>query len=322
MVRGWRSFLFLLAGIVSAGVLVGNVYGKGTVLGFVQVGAEGTWRLTNTRSVKESAEKAGFNLVFREGSTNFSNQIEEMRELILTGVDVLAFSPSQVDGWDEILQEAKDAGVPVIVLDRAIEVSDPDLYVTHIGSDMLDEGRRAGKWLLNYMKSQGKTGEVSVAVLEGVAGSTPAVHRDQGFREVLSADPNYKIVATKPADFSFAKGKEVMAEFLKKTNGNIDVVFAHNDDMALGAIEAIEEFGKVPGKDIVIVGVDAIKKAFEAIISGKMNATIECSPLLGPQLVGAVNDLLAGKPVDKRIVTIEKDYDQTNAAAELQNRTY
>jgi len=322
MYRGLRSFLFLLAGVVCAGMVAGNAYGKSTVLGFVQVGAEGTWRLTNTRSVKESAEKAGFNLVFKEGSTNFSNQIEEMRELILTGVDVLAFSPSQVDGWDEILQEAQDAGIPVIVLDRAIEVSDPDLYVTHIGSDMLDEGRRAGKWLLNYMKSQGKTGEVSVAVLEGVAGSTPAVHRDQGFREVLSADSNYKIVATKPADFSFAKGKEVMAEFLKKTGGNIDVVFAHNDDMALGAIEAIEESGKVPGKDVVIIGVDAIKKAFEAIIAGKMNATIECSPLLGPQLVDAVNDLVAGKPVDKRIVTIEKDYDQTNAAAELKNRTY
>jgi len=317
LVRGMFAVVFVAGSLAASAA-----YCKDTVVGFVQVNERNSWRLADTQSVKDSVEKAGYKLLFKEAADAAANQEDQIRELVMSGVDVLAFAPSKVEGWDAILKEVKDAGIPVVVLDRAVNVADQDLFVTHIGSDMKAEGVRAGKWLLNYLKQQGKTGEVKIAVLEGVSGSTPAVYRDKGFRETIAADANLKIVETAPADFNFAKGKEVMADFMKKEAGKIDVVFAHNDDMALGAIEAIQEAGKVPGKDIIIVGVDATKKGFEAIIAGKMNATIECSPLLGPQLVDAVKDILAGKKLEKNILTNEKDYDVTNAAAEVANRVY
>ena len=314
-------FFFLLCATFVL-IVPGDSWSKNIILGFVQVSAEGTWRLTNTKSVQKAAKKAGIQLIYREGDNNYTNQINQMKELILMGVDVLAFSPSQVDGWDDILQKAKNAGIPVIVLDRAINVKDNSLYVTHIGSDMIEEGRRASRWLINYMNKTGHKGEVRIAVLEGVQGSTPAVHRDKGFREILESSPNYKIVRSKPADYIYSKGKEVMSEFLKEESGNIDVVFAHNDEMALGAIEAIEEYGKKPGKDIVVIGVDAIKQSFESMMQGKMNVSIECSPLLGPQLMKAVEEIVSGKKVEKRIITVEKDFDQSNAAEEIKDRVY
>ena len=296
---------------------------RSIVLGFVQVSPEGTWRMTNTQSVKDAAQAAGITLIYRVGTNNYTNQIREMEELIDMGVDVLAFSPSQVNGWDTILEETRRFDIPVIVLDRAIDVTDPSLYVTHIGSDMIEEGRRAARWLVAYMQRENRGDQpVRIVVLEGVKGSTPAVYRDKGFREVLAAYPNYTIVDSKPADYIFSKGEEVMSEFLKSTHGAIDVVFAHNDEMALGAVEAIKQYGKKPGTDIVVIGVDAIKKAFEAIMAGDMNATIECSPLLGPQLMDAVKDIVAGKSVPKRIVTVEQDFDATNATEAYPDRVY
>ena len=315
-------FCVLLLCLISFFVYPQFVSAKNIILGFVQVSAEGTWRMTNTLSVKKSAEEAGIHLIYREGLNNYTNQIKEMKELILMGIDVLAFSPSQVEGWDEILEEAKEAGIPVIILDRAINTKDASLYVTHIGSDMIEEGRRAAHWLLKYMDEKKKSGEIRIVILEGVEGSTPAVHRDMGFREILSSHENYKIVQSEPANYIYSKGKEVMFDFLKAEDGKIDVVFAHNDEMALGAIEAIEVYGKVPGTDIVIIGVDAIKKALGAIIDGKMNASIECSPLLGPQLVNAIKDLMEGKEVTKRIITVEEDFDINNASAVIGERTY
>ncbi len=315
--------LLVLAFFCAAETLVqGDTQGD-IILGFVQVSAEGTWRMTNTKSIKKAAEEAGIHLIFREGENNYSNQIKEMRELIAMGVDVLAFSPSQVDVWDSVLEEARDAGIPVIVLDRAINVTDSSLYLTHIGSDMIEEGRRAARWLLAYMKTRKREqDEIRVAILEGVQGSTPAVHRNQGFLEILDQYPQYKIVQSEPANYIFSKGEEVMSKFLHLEDGKIDVVFAHNDEMALGAIEAIKKFGKQPGTDIVVIGVDAIKKALEAIMKGEMNCSVECSPLLGPQLMEAVRDVVKGRPVPKRVVTVEYDYDETNAAQEFPNRTY
>jgi galactofuranose transport system substrate-binding protein len=325
----WSSvgrFVFVLSAIsLMLFMFIGIAPAKQIVLGFVQVSSEGTWRLTNSKSIKEAAEKAGIKLLFREGMNNYTNQTNELRELIASGVDVLAFSPSQLEGWDKVLNEAKDAGIPVIIVDRMVETSDPSLYTTFIGSDMVEEGRRAANWLVKYMNSINRgTGEVRVVVLEGIKGSTPAVNRDKGFREVLNKYPNYKIVASEPADYIFSKGEEVMSNFLAAQEGKIDVVFAHNDEMALGAIEAIREYDKVHvhGKDIIVVGVDAIKKAFETMIKGEMHASIECSPLLGPQLMQAVKDIVDGKKVPREIITVEHDYDQSNAAQELPNRTY
>jgi len=315
--------LLLVCGLSSVAAAGEKAKTQEILLGFVQVSAEGTWRVANSHSIKTSAEEAGIQLLFKEGQNNYSNQVNELRELIATGVDVLAYSPSQVDGWDEVLKEAKRANIPVVVVDRAIHTKDESLFVTHIGSDMVEEGRRAARWLVAFMTKNGKgKGQVRIAVLEGVKGSTPAVHRGQGFREVLQAHPNYQIVASQPADYMFSKGEDVMMGFLDARKGDIDVVFAHNDEMALGAVEAVRKYGKIPGKDVVIIGVDAIKKALEAVAKGELNATIECSPLLGPQLMSVVKDIVSGKSIPRRVITLEKDYDASNAAAEIPKRVY
>jgi len=319
--KNMSSVFFVFMFVCVSSVFPQDDSSKKILLGFVQVSSEGTWRMANTQSVKDSAAKEGVELIFREGQNNYTNQSKEMSDLIASGVDVLAFSPSQVEGWDGVLQEAKDVGIPVIVLDRAIDVKDSSLYVTHIGSDMIDEGRRAAKWLVSYLEKQGKLKEeMHILVLEGVKGSTPAEHRDRGFREVLATYPNLKIVHSEPADFIMSKGQEITERVLKSQK--IDIIFAHNDEMALGAVDAVKSAGKVPGKDVIIIGVDGIKKALEAIVSGSLNATIECSPLLGPQLMKAVKDLSAGKTVEKNVVTEEKDFDISNAQTELPKRVY
>ena len=295
--------------------------GKRILLGFVQVSSEGTWRMANTQSVKDAAAAEGIDLIVKVGQDNRTNQTEEMSELIASGVDVLAFAPSQAQGWDAVLRDAKEIGIPVIVLDRAVDVKDRSLYLTHIGSDMVEEGRRAARWLISDLSSRGRmSAETNVLVLEGIEGSTPAVHRDQGFREVLAAYPNVRIVHAEPADFIMSKGREVTEKAIK--GQRVDVVFAHNDEMALGAVEALKAAGKAPGKDVVVIGVDAISKALEAIIAGEMNATVECSPLLGPQLMRAVKAAAEGRPVESRIVTEETVFDITTVAVGLRKGGY
>ena len=198
----------------------------------------------------------------------------------------------------------------MILTDRAVDVTDDSLYVTFMGSDFVEEGRKAGRWLLDNTKD--RAGDINIVELQGTVGSAPANDRKKGFQEIIAADPRYKIIRSQTGDFTRAKGKEVMEAFLKAEGQRINVLYAHNDDMAIGAIQAIEEAGIKPGKDILIISVDAVKGAFEAMIAGKLNVTVECNPLLGPQLMAAVKDVVAGKPVPKRIVTEESDFPDGN----------
>ena len=218
-----------------------------------------------------------------------------------------------------MLQEAKAAKIPVILTDRGIDSKDPSLYVSFIGSDFTEEGRKAGRWLLDNTKGKG---DVNIVELQGTVGSAPAIDRKRGFEEVIKTDPHYKIIRSQTGDFTRAKGKEVMEAFLKAEGKKINVLFAHNDDMAIGAIQAIEEAGLKPGKDIVIVSIDGVKGAFEAMMAGKLNVTVECSPLLGPQLMDTARAVLAGKTVPKRIVTKEGIFPMDVAAKEFPNRKY
>jgi simple sugar transport system substrate-binding protein len=204
--------------------------------------------------------------------------------------------------------------------DRAVDVKDESLWVSFMGSDFVEEGRRAGKWLVDKMK--GASGDVRIVELQGTVGSAPAIDRKKGFEEVIKDKPNFKIVRSQTGDFTRAKGKEVMEAFLKAEGKSINVLFAHNDDMAIGAIQAIEEAGLKPGTDITIVSIDAVKGAFEAMIAGKLNCSVECSPLLGPQLMSAVKDIVAGKEIPKRIVTEEGVFPQEVASKEFPNRKY
>ena len=275
-------------------------------VGFSQVGAESDWRKASTESIKGEAEKrATIELTFSDAQQKQENQIKAIRNFISKGVDVISFSPVVATGFEDVLKEAKEAEIPVVLFDRAVDVSEDGLYVSFIGSDFVEEGRRAGRWVV---KTVGEN--ANVAELVGTVGSAPAIDRKKGFEEIISNYPGIKIIKSQSGDFTRAKGKEVMESFLKSPEADqIQVLFAHNDDMALGAIQAIEEAGKKPGKDIIIISIDGVKTMFEQILAGKANCTVECNPLIGAQLFDVVEQIHAGKSVPLRIPSVEGVYD-------------
>jgi simple sugar transport system substrate-binding protein len=294
---------------------------KPLTIGFSQVGAESEWRSANTASIKDAAKKAGVNLKFADAQQRQENQVKAIRSFIAQRVDVIAFSPVVESGWDTVLREAKNAKIPVILTDRSVKVSDPSLYVSFIGSDFVEEGRRAGRWLLDYAKKNGDK-PLNIVELQGTVGSAPANDRKKGFAEAIAGNPKLKLVRSQTGDFTRAKGKEVMEAFLKSEGKNINVLYAHNDDMAIGAIQAIEEAGLKPGKDIVIVSIDGVRGAFEAMMAGKLNVTVECNPLLGPTLMQTAQAVVAGQPVAKRITVEEGVFPADTAAKALPTRKY
>jgi galactofuranose transport system substrate-binding protein len=298
----------------------GKVADDGKItMGFSQVGAESGWRTANTKSVQESAKTAGVELKFSDAQQKQENQIKAIRSFVQQKVDVIAFSPVVESGWDTVLKEAQSAKIPVILTDRAVDSADTTLYKTFLGSDFVEEGKKAGQWLVEEYKDS--KDPVNIVELQGTTGSAPANDRKAGFAEVIAADPKFKIAASQTGDFTRAKGKEVMDAFLKSTP-DIDVLFAHNDDMGLGAIEAIEGAGKVPGKDIKIITIDAVKDGMQALADGKISYIVECSPLLGPQLMDLAKKVVAGEQVPARVVTEETAFTQEQAKAALPTRQY
>jgi ABC-type sugar transport system substrate-binding protein len=312
-----NKFLMCLAASLACAITTQAADHK-IVVGFSQIGAESGWRTANTESIKAEAAKRGITLKFADAQQKQENQIKALRSFIAQGVDVIAFSPVVVTGWQPVLTEIKKAKIPVVLTDRAVDVTDDSLYVTFIGSDFIEEGRRAGEWLA---KATG--GKAVIAELVGTPGSAPAIDRKKGFEEVLAKNPGMKIVKSQSGDFTRAKGKEVMESFLKSPDAKqITALFAHNDDMALGAIQAMEEAGVKPGKDILIVSIDGVKGAFEAMAAGKLNCTVECNPQIGPQLFDAVEAIMAKKTLPKHTTVKEGVFEQSQAAAELPNRKY
>jgi ABC-type sugar transport system substrate-binding protein len=294
---------------------------KPLVIGFSQVGAESEWRSANTRSIKEAAKQQNITLRFADAQQRQENQVKAIRSFIAQRVDIIAFSPVVESGWETVLREAKAAKIPVILTDRAVNVSDTSLYATFIGSDFVEEGRRAARWLVERAaKTPGKT--FNIVELQGTVGSAPAIDRKKGFEEVIAGKANLKIARSQTGDFTRTKGKEVMEAFLKAQGRSINVLYAHNDDMAIGAIQAIEEAGLKPGTDILVISIDGVKGAFQAMAAGKLNVTVECNPLLGPQLMAAAQAVAAGKPVARRITVLEEVFPAETAARELPNRTY
>jgi len=261
------------------------------VLGFAQVGSESDWRAANTVSIKTEAEKRGIDLRFASAQQKQENQIKALRSFIAQKVDVIAFSPVVETGWEPVLREIKQAGIPVILSDRGVDVSDPTLYVTFIAPDTVEEGRRAARWLAEHT-----TGDVKVFELRGTPGASCATDRKNGFEEVVRAHPRITIVKSQDGNFERGRGKEVMEAFLKTKEGReFNALYAPNDDMALGAIQAMKEAGLKPGTDVKIVSIDAVKAAFEAMVAGELNCTVECSPLLGPQLFDVVEAVVAAR---------------------------
>ncbi|MFJ9390966.1 ABC transporter substrate-binding protein [Nocardioides sp. NPDC101246] len=292
-------------------------------MGFAQVGAESGWRTANTTSIQDSAEEAGIDLKFSDAQQKQENQIKSIRSYIQQKVDVIAFSPVVETGWDAVLQEAKRAKIPVVLTDRAVDTEDTSLYVTFIGSDFVEEGEKAGQWLVDNADASDvdKDGAINVVELQGTTGSAPAIDRKKGFEDVISSDSTIKITESQTGDFTRDGGKQVMEAFLQ-SNPKIDVVYAHNDDMGLGAIEAIKAAGKKPGTDIKIITVDAVKDGMTALAAGEINFIVECSPLLGPQLMDVAEKVVAGDEVPDRIVTEETTFTPEQAAEALPDRKY
>ena len=286
------------------------------IVGYAQLGAESEWRVANTLSIKETAEHLGVELRFLDAQQKQDNQIEAVRKLIIQKVDIIGISPIVETGWEEVFQEAKDAGIPIILVDRRAAVPE-DMYVSYLGSDFLEEGRKAARIMADLVD-----GKANIVELVGTIGSAPANDRYTGFREVLRDYPGMVIIDSVSADFTRARGKEVMADFLQKYDGQINAVYAHNDDMALGAIQAIEEYGLRPGVDIKIISVDAARGAFEAMIAGKLNAAVECNPLLGPQFFDLALKVVNGEPIPKWVPSIESVFFPEDALEILPTRKY
>jgi simple sugar transport system substrate-binding protein len=289
---------------------------KPATVGFAQVGAESAWRTAETESIKSEAAKRGVNLKFSDAQGKQENQIRAVRSFIAQGVDAIILAPVVETGWGPVLQEAKRAKIPVVLVDRGIK-ADESLYATLIASDFVEEGKMAADWLAK--KVNGKAGIVE---LQGTPGSAPALDRKKGFEQGIAKQPAMKIIASQSGDFRRSQGKEVMEALIKKHGNDITAVYAHNDDMALGAIQAIEESGRKPGTDVIVVSVDGVKDAFHAMIAGKLNCTVECNPLLGPMAFDAVEKAQAGQKLPKRTVVQDKVFDQTNAKEVLPTRNY
>jgi simple sugar transport system substrate-binding protein len=290
---------------------------KKLVVGFSQVGAESAWRTAETKSIRGEAEKRGVELKFADAQGKQANQINALTSFIAQKVDAIVLAPVVETGWESVLMQAKEANIPVILVDRGIKVSDDSLYITLIASDFVEEGRMAAEWLAK--KTNGKA---NIFELQGTTGSAPAIDRKKGFEETLTKYPGMTILKSQSADFTRAKGKEVMEAFIKSDREKIQAVYAHNDDMALGAIQALEEAGMSPGKDVTLISIDGVKGAFEAMVAGKLNATVECNPLMGPIVFDTIAKVKAGEKVPKFIQSKDQLFEQSTAAQVIGTREY
>ncbi len=313
-----KRFLRSLTTTALASTLVIASTASALTVGFSQVGSESGWRTSFSESVKAEAEKRNINLKFSDAQQKQENQIKAVRSFIAQGVDAIIIAPVVETGWQPILMEAKRARIPVVIVDRNVAVTNDSLYLTRIAPDFELEGEKAANWLME--KTEGKC---NILELQGTVGSSAAIGRMKGFNKVLEQHPEAKIVRSQTAEFTRAKGKEVMESLLKAEAGgkNICALWSHNDEMALGAIQAIKEAGLQPGKDILVVSVDAVDDALKAIVDGTINVSVELSPHLGGPAFDVIDQYRNGKKdFEKWIRMGGKVFTAENAAAELAQR--
>lgn len=309
-----RCLLLASLALVAA---VSSAAEKKLKIGFAQTGAESAWRTANSESMKAEAAKRGIDLKFSDGQGKQENQIRAVRNFIDQGVDVIVIAPLVETGWDPVLREVKRAKIPVILTDRTIKTEDESLFTCFIGSDFYEEGKMAADWLAKHASGKG-----AIVELQGTPGSAPANERRKAFADGIAKYPGLKIIDSQSGDFERAKGKQVMEALIKKHGKAIEIVYAHNDDMALGAAQAIEEAGLKPGKDITLVSIDAIREAVKAVADGRLNCTVECNPLFGPKVYDTAAKLARGESVPKKAFNKDELFDATNAAKALPARQY
>ncbi|MFB3238780.1 galactofuranose ABC transporter, galactofuranose-binding protein YtfQ [Aeromonas salmonicida] len=305
-----------LAGIISAVLLSGTVYSADMTVGFSQIGSESGWRAAETLVAKTEAEKRGITLKIADAQQKQENQIKAIRSFIAQGVDAIFIAPVVQTGWEPVLQEAKEADIPVFLLDRNITVKDDSLFMTGVAADSVHEGAVAADWLVRQL--DGKA--CNVVELQGTVGASVALDRKKGFLDTVAKVPTIKIIRTQSGDFTRSKGKEVMESFIKAENNgkNICAVYAHNDDMAIGAIQAIKEAGLKPGKDIKIISIDGVPDIFKAMIAGEANASVELTPnMAGPAFDALLAYKKDGSLPPKHIKTASILFQPDSAQAQL-----
>ena len=281
------------------------------LLGFAQLGSESAWRLGNTRSVQEAAQRAGIQLMYENAEQKQEKQIKAIRSFIAYRVDVIAFAPIVEEGWDTVLTEAREAGIPVLTTDRMIHTEDESLYAGFVGSDFQAEGEKAGQFLQRKAQAMGAE-HLNIVEISGTIDSTPMKQRAQGFRNAIAGDARFTIIDSISGDFLRSTGKECM-QLLLDRHSDIHVLYSHNDAMTLGAIEAIEERGLEPGKDIIIITVDGEQAAVDLLKEGKVNCVVECTPLIGDTIMELAKKLAAGESIQRATYSQERvftEFDQ------------
>lgn len=269
------------------------------VVGFSQLGAESSWRIANTASMEEAARDAGYSLMMDNANQKQEKQIDAIRSFIAYRVDVIVFSPIVETNWDNVLTEAKQAGIPVILMDRMIETQDDSLYTAYIGADFYAEGRRAGEYLVRKADALGAE-HLRIVEICGTTDSTPMRDRQRGFMDVIGEDSRFEVIDSVDGDFLRSKGEECMRELLDKYGPDgIDVIYSHNDGMTLGALDVLEASSNPSVKDIIVITVDGEKEAVDALKAGRINCVVQCTPDLGPSVMNLVSDLKDGKELPK-----------------------
>ncbi|MBP5452123.1 MAG: ABC transporter substrate-binding protein [Treponema sp.] len=300
---------------------------KKLILGFSQIGSESAWRTRNTQSIFEAAAENDIQILFDDAQQKQENQLKAIRSFIVYQVDVIAFVPIVEDGWDNVLTEAKEAGIPVILVDRQIN-ADPSLYAGFLGEDGLEEGRRAARFLLN--KCQNLTGPIRIYEMSGTENSSVVRDRAKGFREIIETDSKFKIIHSEDGDFLRSRGKEIAEKLINQSGKKdglyfegqkINAVYSHNDSMTLGMLDSLENFG-ISTKDTIIISVDAEQKSIDALTSGKLNCVVECNPNLGPMLMQLVKDIAAGKTIPRVTYNSETAFTENDDFSLYQPRGY
>ena len=309
-----RTLLLLLcvAALAVAGCRKEGGAGKGGKLrvGFSQMESNGPWRIAETRSMRDEAAKRAdrYELIVTDARGDLAVQVANVEDLIAQRVDAIFLAPQQEKGFEGALQAAKDAGIPVILLDREVQGTAGQDFVTFIGSNFVEEGKRAGEWLVK--QTNGKAGIIE---LLGTAGSSVARDRHDGFASAIKASPEMKILASQNGNFTRAEGQKVMENLIQAHGKEITAVYAHNDEMALGAIQALKAAGFQPGKEVLVVSVDGQKSALEAIMRGEMNVTVECNPRFGPIAFDTLEKYLKGEQLPPKIIVPDRFFDASNA---------
>ncbi|MGN1478812.1 MAG: substrate-binding domain-containing protein [Acutalibacteraceae bacterium] len=290
------------------------------VVGFSQVGAESDWRTANTTSMKETFTEAnGYKLIFDDAQQKQENQIKAIRSFIQQEVDYIVLAPVTETGWDTVLTEAKNAKIPVIIVDRMVKVSDDSLYTAWVGSDFRSEGDKAVEWLDTYLKSVGRENEqINIVHIQGTIGASAQIGRTDGLTAGVEAHDNWKIVAQQTGEFTQARGQEVMESVLKNTS-DIDVVYCENDNEAFGAIDALKAAGKTYGKDgdIIIISFDSTRQGLTRTLSGEINYNVECNPLHGPRVESIIQQLEKGETPQKIAYVDEVTFDCATITQEI-----